>query len=222
MLANLVAIAAARPLKVCTILEGGFSELKHDETKWFNPLKDGQDIIGYDAMMRESLLGTAMGLEYELLVKPSYDDTLRSVAARECDVGWAPFTTTSKREGCHVNCTNCSCVDFSHAYFDGTIGFMYRRQALVSQRTPLEALTSPMVVNTICLFMVMMVVSAHILWYCESRGHNPQFPVPYREGIAEGVWWAVVTAVRFLSLCFLAHITHVHFTCATDDRGLRR
>jgi polar amino acid transport system substrate-binding protein len=209
MLVICLGVLAASPLRVCTTLDTGFNELKSDRSavgcmksdgnvSW----KDSLDLTGYDAAMRENLLGVTMGLEYEVLLKHTYHDALKAVAARECDLAWAPFTTTSAREGCHANCTSCSCVDFSHTYIATSIGFMYRRNAVAKRTTPLEALLSPMIGNTISLFVIMIVVSAHIIWYCESRGNNPQFPVAYREGVAEGVWWTVVTAVRYIRFVF--------------------
>jgi voltage-gated potassium channel Kch len=41
--------------------------------------------------------------------------------------------------------------------------------------------------------VVLLIVVAHLIWLVESRENPEHFPKKYREGIAEGVWWASVT-----------------------------
>jgi hypothetical protein len=124
------------PLIVCTVMNLGFNEWttlgesgkKKDDYReqGVQPFKDGTDLTGYDSGMRKLLLVEAMGLSYELKVLKTYGEVINKTALKECDVGFAPFTVTSGREGQ---------VDFSHPYFPGSVGFMYKLSEIAGGRS---------------------------------------------------------------------------------------
>jgi hypothetical protein len=152
---------------------------------------DGRNVIGFDSSLRE-IIFKSIGIDYDLHVLETYELVISGVAAKDCDVGFAPITLTSIREGC--NCPGCRCVDFSHPYFPGSVGYMYKKGTVVAQVSTISALLSPSVVNIVNLFVFLVIITGHIIWYLESRGHNAQFPMSYRDGVTEGIWWSAVTA----------------------------
>ena len=53
-------------------------------------------------------------------------------------------------------------------------------------------LLSPGLLYGVGLFLIVLIIAAHIIWLLERR-HNPQFSRGYLHGIWQSIWWAVVT-----------------------------
>jgi hypothetical protein len=166
------ATAVPTPLVVCTVMDLGFNEWtqlgesgKRSDFReqGVQPFEDGTDVTGFDSRMRNLILCASMGLSYELKVLQSYPEIIEKTASKECDIGFAPVTLMSSREGCTPNCTGC-CVDFSHPYFPGSVGYMYKRSVVASRRSVRKALVSPSVLNVVNMFIILVTLSGHIIW----------------------------------------------------------
>ncbi len=134
------------------------------------------------------LVASDIGADVEIYAVNSsaklIDDVDRGAAA----IGVGAVAITSERE--HE-------VDFTQPYIDSGL------QILVADRDPglfggrlgsvTRNLFSGNLLALVLVLIVAMTLSAHAIWLTERR-KNPDFPVSYRAGIWESLWWAAVTA----------------------------
>jgi ABC-type amino acid transport substrate-binding protein len=128
-----------------------------------------------------------IGISYELYGVNTIAKLLDEVKRGAADLAIAGIGMTSKRE---------QNVDFSHPFFESGL------QIMVSEDldTPLEVifakvfsiLLSPGLAYGVGVFLVVLLVAAHMIWLLERR-HNPQFSRGYLHGLWQSIWWAVVT-----------------------------
>ena len=126
-------------------------------------------------------------LDYELYGETTVTELLESVASENTDVAIAGITITSERE---------KNVDFSHSFFESGL------QILVPARAPaspinifISLIISPILLKTIGVLLIVIVISAHLLWFFERKKNPEMFPQEYLKGIWEACWWSVVTVV---------------------------
>lgn len=157
-------------------------------TKPFAPfafVQEGQ-YIGFSIDLWREIV-KELDLEYELYGEKTVTDLLNSVSSKNTDVAIAGITITAERE---------KTVDFSHSFFESGL------QILVpfhSQTSPINTfiwlIFSPILLKTIGVLLLVIAISAHLLWFFE-REHNPEmFPQEYFAGVWEACWWSVVTVV---------------------------
>ena len=128
-----------------------------------------------------------MGVNYELYGVNTIAKLLDEVKRGTADIAIAGIGMTSKRE---------QDLDFSHSFFESGLQIMVSRDF----DTPLGAifakvfsiLLSPGLAYGVGLFLIVLLIAAHIIWLLERR-HNPQFSRGYFSGIWQSIWWAVVT-----------------------------
>jgi polar amino acid transport system substrate-binding protein len=157
-------------------------------TKPFAPfafIQNGQ-YIGFSIDLWNAI-ANQLNIEYELYGEETVTDLLNSVSSDSTDVAIAGITITAERE---------KTVDFSHPFFESGLQILV---PLRSNSLPvpsfLGVIFSSIFLKTIGVLFVVILLSAHLLWFFE-RKHNPEmFPKEYLSGIAEACWWSVVTVV---------------------------
>jgi ABC-type proline/glycine betaine transport system substrate-binding protein/ABC-type amino acid transport substrate-binding protein len=111
------------------------------------------------------------------------DDAQRGAA----DIAVAGIGITSGRE---------KMLDFSHAYFEAGLQIMVLEGSGSVLREVVakihSVLFSPEALYAIGIFLVVLILAAHVIWFLERR-ENPQFPRNYLPGLWQSIWWAVVT-----------------------------
>ncbi|MDJ0635279.1 MAG: transporter substrate-binding domain-containing protein [Xenococcaceae cyanobacterium MO_188.B29] len=157
-------------------------------TKPFSPfalVQEGQ-YIGFSIdLWRE--VAKELDLEYELYGEKTVTDLLNSVSSKNTDVAIAGITITAERE---------KNVDFSHSFFESGLQILV---PLRSQASPVNTFVwlifSPILLETIGVLLLVIVISAHLLWFFEREKNPEMFPQEYLAGIWEACWWSVVTVV---------------------------
>lgn len=126
-------------------------------------------------------------LDYEMYGEKTVTELLDSVAAGQADVAIAGITITSERE---------ENVDFSHSFFESGL------QIMIPQRPPVSPVSSfariilsPELLKAIGVLLVVIAISAHLLWLVERKKNPEMFPKEYLRGVWEACWWSVVTVV---------------------------
>ena len=157
-------------------------------TKSFAPfafIKEGQ-YIGFSIdLWRE--IAKELDLEYEVYGEKTVIDLLDAVSSKNTDVAIAGITITAERE---------QNVDFSHSFFESGL------QILVPVNPPsspvntfLWLIFSPILLETIAVLILVIIISAHLLWFFERKSNPDMFPKEYLAGVWEACWWSVVTVV---------------------------
>lgn len=157
-------------------------------TKPFAPfafVHEGQ-YIGFSIdLWRE--VARELELEYELYGETSVTDLLNSVSSKNTDVAIAGITITSERE---------KTVDFSYPFFESGLQILVPAgSANNSLNTFFWLIFSPILLQTIGILLLVILISAHLLWFFERKQNSEMFPKEYLAGIWEACWWSVVTVV---------------------------
>jgi polar amino acid transport system substrate-binding protein len=119
---------------------------------------------------------------YELRLAESTEQLLRRVASGEVDVGVGPTSITAER---------AQRVDFSQPYQDASLAILAPAERRYTERIrPFLSRTFALGAGSLALALLAVGVS---LWLAERRRNAGQFPASPREGIANGVWLALVT-----------------------------
>lgn len=133
------------------------------------------------------LIAKEMGVDYQIYGVNSIAKLLDDIKRQEADVAIAGISITSERE---------ADLDFSLPYY--STGLQILVTGNTSGKTPnllsqfLSAFRSPTLYYGIGGFILILLVTAHIIWLTE-RHHNSDFPHSYFQGIWEAFWWAAVT-----------------------------
>ncbi|NEP63494.1 MAG: glycine betaine/L-proline ABC transporter substrate-binding protein ProX, partial [Symploca sp. SIO2G7] len=133
------------------------------------------------------MIAEEMGVDYQLYGVNSIAKLLDDIEREEADVAIAGINITSEREGA---------LDFSLPYY--ATGLQILVPVNASGETPnlmtkiLSAFSSPKLYLGIGGFILVLLLTAHIIWWTE-RKHNSDFPQNYFQGIWEAFWWAAVT-----------------------------
>ncbi|VEP15850.1 Bacterial extracellular solute-binding protein, family 3 (modular protein) [Hyella patelloides LEGE 07179] len=128
-----------------------------------------------------------LGINYELSGVETIDRLLNQVKNNTADIAIAGISITAERE---------QEMDFSHSYYESGLQILVpQRATTISQsiwNRILAIVTRPQLYFGIGVFILILLVAAHIIWLTE-RNHNPEFPSGYSQGIWESFWWAAVT-----------------------------
>ncbi|WP_144054256.1 transporter substrate-binding domain-containing protein [Pleurocapsa sp. PCC 7319] len=166
----------------------GLSKTLRVGTKPFAPFAFVQDgeYIGFSIDLWQEI-AKELELDYELYGEKTVTDLLSSVESGNTDVAIAGITITSERE---------KNLDFSHSFFESGLQILVPINSAASPiSTFIWLIFSPILLKTIVVLLIVIVISAHLLWFFE-RKHNPEmFPQEYLKGIWEACWWSVVTVV---------------------------
>lgn len=164
------------------------SETLRVGTKPFAPFAFVQEgeYIGFSIDLW-SEIAKELEVEYELYGEKTVTDLLDSVSSGNTDVAIAGITITAERE---------KIVDFSHSFFESGLQILV---PINSQESPLNTFVwlffSPILLKTIGVLLIVIAISAHLLWFFERKNNPDMFPQEYLKGIWEACWWSVVTVV---------------------------
>jgi polar amino acid transport system substrate-binding protein len=125
----------------------------------------------------------AAQLRYRLVPQQSVREALVAVASGELDVAVGPISITSER---------ARRVRFTQPYFQSRIGILARQDdpGLWSRIAPF--LTRVFAGASLALALLLLGIGTAV-WLLERRNNPDQFPADPVRGIANGVWFALVT-----------------------------
>ncbi|MDJ0555397.1 MAG: transporter substrate-binding domain-containing protein [Microcoleaceae cyanobacterium MO_207.B10] len=128
-------------------------------------------------------LAASEKLEYELITKYSTAEAINEVIRGELDVVIGPISITSGR---------LQKVTFTQPFFLANIGLLVagERPTLWSRFQPFFGLAF---ISSVGLLIILIFLVANLLWLAERRRNTEQFPKDYFHGVANGMWFALVT-----------------------------
>ena len=156
-------------------------------TQRFEPfvIYENQQYKGFSIDLWDAI-ANQLGISYDLVGVNSVAKLLDEVERGAADVAIAGIGITSQGE---------ETLDFSYPYYESGLQVMVLSQGGEVGRlfTIVGAvLRSPRLYFGIGVFVLILLVVAHLLWWSEHR-HNSQFPSDYLHGVWEAFWWAAVT-----------------------------
>ena len=147
------------------------------------PADDGW--TGYSVQIWESV-ASDLDLRTEWLEVDSVNDQIAAVQGGLADVAVGAISITEDRE---------RVVDFSTRIYDSGIGVLVSEDLRggASVFDVLGLMFTRVVLGVFALLVVLVVVAGHVVWLVERRRNGDHFPHEYLPGVAQGMWWAVVT-----------------------------
>lgn len=145
---------------------------------------DGSGLRGYSIDVWVEL-EDRLGFETEWLIEESVGDILDSTQSGDADVAIAGISMTAERE---------TFVDFTHPYYDSGLQVATRPGSSGAISSIVGLATSRPVLLLFGGLVVLTLVVAHLIWLSERRS-NDEFPMGYREGVSEALWWSTVSVI---------------------------
>jgi polar amino acid transport system substrate-binding protein len=148
----------------------------------FSFQEDGK-ALGFSIDLWERVAREA-NVTYELHWVKKVGDVIDALKDKQADVGIAAISITSERE---------AVVDFSTPYYESGLGILARAEGQSAVGVILDAVLSMAFLKIILALVLLLLVTAHLIWFFERHRNPDQFPKPYRRGIWESAWWAIST-----------------------------
>ena len=138
----------------------------------------------------------SMGVSYIVRFYDTYSEVVYRTRLGQCDVGSAPFTAASFREGC--SCQPASppsvqladysqvqcCIDFTLPVLQSGVSAMFLKSLGRPQdQVVLQVITSPQLLNSFMTLMLALIGSAHIIWFLERGYADRAMSTPTWHGI---------------------------------------
>jgi len=125
-----------------------------------------------------------MGVTYELHWVKSVGEQIDALKNKQADVAVAAISITAERE---------AVIDFSQPFYESGLGILVGTRRQSSVITLVRAVFTLDFLALCGALVVLLVITAHLLWFFERR-HNPdRFPHTYPSGVWEAAWWAIST-----------------------------
>ena len=124
-------------------------------------------------------------LSYRLIQQPTPREGIRALNEGEIDLLVGPISITADR-------LNLPGVDFTQPYFIGKEGILLplKPASLLSR---LQVFLGWAVLSSILILTTVLLVVGSLIWLAERRTNSEQFPAKPVPGIANGMWFALVT-----------------------------
>ena len=124
-------------------------------------------------------------LSYRLIHQPTPREGIRALNKGEIDLLVGPISITADR-------LNLPGVDFTQPYFIGKEGILLplKPASLLSR---LQVFLGWAVLSSILILTTVLLVVGSLIWLAERRTNSEQFPAKPVPGIANGMWFALVT-----------------------------
>lgn len=156
-------------------------------TQRFEPfvIYENQQYQGFSVDLWDAI-AAELDIPYDLVGVNSVAKLLDEVRRGAADAAVAGVGITSQGE---------ETLDFSYPYYESGLQVMVRGsggQAGMLLSTVGAVLRSPRLYYGVGIFVLTLLIVAHLLWFSERR-HNSQIPDGYLHGIWDSFWWAAVT-----------------------------
>ena len=124
-------------------------------------------------------------LSYELVEQPSPKAGIEAVDDGEIDVLVGPISITSRRLAMPG-------IDFTQPYYLGKSGVLLpmRPPSILSR---VQVFFGWAVISSVLVLISVLLVVGSLIWLAERRTNSEQFPAKPIPGIANGMWFALVT-----------------------------
>jgi ABC-type amino acid transport substrate-binding protein len=124
------------------------------------------------------------GVQYEIHWVKSVPELIDALKTGKADVAIAAISITSERE---------AVVDFSTPYYESGLGVLVNAHGQSATNVMLSAVMSSSFLKMCGLLVLLLFVTANLIWWFERRVNRDQFPERYAHGVWEASWWAIST-----------------------------
>lgn len=141
------------------------------------------DLVGFSIDLMRAIAEKA-GVGVEFVVVDNVGAQLDAVESGDVDAGIGAISITAERE---------TRVDFSQPIFDSGIQIAIRDTSHVSVLDGwAKKLRDPTLLTLLLAAVIGMTIFGTLMWRLE-RHQNPEFALPAKRGVRDGMWWATET-----------------------------
>lgn len=170
--ASATAAAPSGPLKIVTKPVEPFS------------FEEGGKPVGFSIDLWDMLAKEA-GLTYEIRWVKTVNDQIEALKNKEADAAVAAISITAERE---------KVVDFSQPFYESGLGILISTsQQGSSMMSLVKGFFTADFLKLCAVLLLLLIITAHLLWFFERSRNPDQFPQPYFTGVWESAWWAIST-----------------------------
>jgi len=131
-------------------------------------------------------LARRVGVEYEFTRVPTFKRLMESLPENAADVALGPIAITEERE---------RIMDLTHPILHSGLRIAVLQQDEVGILPVLASLASWQMLQLLGAVLALVLLSGHLLWWCERRSNPESFPAEYPWGVVEAIWWIASTIV---------------------------
>ncbi|WP_394843999.1 transporter substrate-binding domain-containing protein [Pendulispora brunnea] len=124
------------------------------------------------------------GVTYEYTWVKSVADQIEALKNKQGDVAVAAISITAERE---------AAIDFSQPFYESGLGILVGTQRQSSATALVKSVFTLDFLKLLGGLVVLLIITAHLLWFFERKRNPDQFPQAYLAGVWESAWWAIST-----------------------------
>ena len=125
------------------------------------------------------------GFQFNVQPADSAKTVVDTLAARQADIGLGALSITSERE---------QRIDFSYPFYNSGLDIVTTSKRSSTLKL-LQILYNFRLLKTFGLLLGIVLCVSHILWLMERRANPDEFPVTYKAGLIESVWWTLCVMI---------------------------
>jgi polar amino acid transport system substrate-binding protein len=147
--------------------------------------KDGRR-LGYAAELWDQLARES-GLEYEVQVVATAQEIIDALKNKTADVGVGALSVTAQRE---------AVIDFTQPFYESGLQVLVAGSSGSFADNILSLVANLFNLELIGMFMLLigtMFIISHLVWRCEHKVNEDQWPASYKAGMWESFWWTIST-----------------------------
>jgi polar amino acid transport system substrate-binding protein len=131
------------------------------------------------------------GYKYELTWVKTVPELIEALKTGKADIAVAAISITSERD---------KVIDFSHPYYESGLQIMVGQASQQSSAGAImAALFTLDFLKLLGTLALALFLASHLLWWFERAKNADNFPVEYRSGVWESLWWT--TSVMITGGC---------------------
>lgn len=147
--------------------------------------KDGRR-LGYAAELWDQLARES-NLEYEVQVVKTAQEIIDALKNKTADVGVGALSVTAQRE---------AVIDFTQPFYESGLQVLVSGSSGSFADNILSLITNLFNLELIGMFLLLigtMFIISHLVWRCEHKVNEDQWPTDYKSGLWESFWWTIST-----------------------------
>lgn len=147
--------------------------------------RDSGNLKGYSIDLL-NLLSKECGFTYTVDEVPTMSVLIDEVSNGKHDIGVGAISITQERE---------KVIDFTHPFFESGLQVMVRGSGETGTWATIKKVFTVELLGVVGVLIGIILVISHILWFVERKRNSESFPVNYKSGIGESIWWALSTLI---------------------------
>jgi len=147
--------------------------------------RDSGNLKGYSIDLL-NLLSKECGFTYTVDEVPTMSVLVDEVSNGKHDIGVGAISITQERE---------KVIDFTHPFFESGLQVMVSGSGETGTWATIKKVFTIELLGVVGVLIGIILVISHILWFVERKRNSESFPVNYKAGIGESIWWALSTLI---------------------------